>query len=91
VDELETKGIKRIFGLSHNGYGPDMELAANTHGIDLIVGGHSHSFLGDSNNPLSEGPYPTVIKNLKGENTLIVQVAMVCIELCGSRTKKYDF
>ncbi|KAF8979722.1 hypothetical protein BGZ46_005125 [Entomortierella lignicola] len=73
VDELQAKGIKRIFGLSHNGYGPDMELAANTHGVDLIVGGHSHSYLGDPENPLYEGPYPTVIKNLKGENTLIVQ------------------
>ncbi|KAF8926284.1 hypothetical protein BGZ58_011313 [Dissophora ornata] len=73
VDELEAKGIKRIFGLSHNGYGPDMELAANTHGVDLIVGGHSHSYLGDPKNPNYEGPYPTVIKNLKGENTLVVQ------------------
>ncbi|KAF9107700.1 hypothetical protein BGX29_005217 [Mortierella sp. GBA35] len=73
VDELEAKGIKRILALSHNGYGPDMELAANTHGVDLIVGGHSHSYLGDAKNPLSQGPYPTIIKNLKGENTLIVQ------------------
>ncbi|ORZ14338.1 Metallo-dependent phosphatase-like protein [Lobosporangium transversale] len=73
VDELEAKGIKRILGLSHNGYGPDMELAAKTHGIDLIVGGHSHSYLGDPKNKMYEGPYPTVIKNLKGENTLIVQ------------------
>ncbi|KAF9313972.1 hypothetical protein BGZ91_006110 [Linnemannia elongata] len=73
VDELEAKGIKRILALSHNGYGPDMELAAGTHGVDLIVGGHSHSYLGDPSNPLSQGPYPTIIKNLKGENTLIVQ------------------
>ncbi|KAG0336479.1 hypothetical protein BG004_008055 [Podila humilis] len=73
VDELQAKGIKRIFGLSHNGYGPDMELAAKTHGVDLIVGGHSHSYLGDPQVPDYEGPYPTVIKNLKGENTLIVQ------------------
>ncbi|KAF9901523.1 hypothetical protein EC991_006060 [Linnemannia zychae] len=73
VDELEAKGIKRILALSHNGYGPDMELAANTHGVDLIVGGHSHSYLGDPLNPLSQGPYPTIIKNLKGKNTLIVQ------------------
>lgn len=51
-----------------------MILAANTHGIDLIVGGHSHSYLGDSSNPLSEGPYPTIVTNLKGEKTLIVQV-----------------
>ncbi|KAF9278188.1 hypothetical protein BGZ68_008741 [Mortierella alpina] len=71
VDELQAKGIKRILALSHNGYGPDMELAAKTHGVDLIVGGHSHSYLGDASNPLSEGPYPTVIKNTKGENTLI--------------------
>lgn len=74
VDELEAKGIKRILALSHNGYGPDMELAAKTHGVDLIVGGHSHSYLGDPKNPDYEGPYPTVIKNQKGENTLIVQV-----------------
>ncbi|KAF9146922.1 hypothetical protein BGX30_000006 [Mortierella sp. GBA39] len=73
VDELEAKGIKRILALSHNGYEPDMELAAGTHGVDLIVGGHSHSYLGDPSNPLSQGPYPTIIKNLKGENTLIVQ------------------
>ncbi|KAG0205977.1 hypothetical protein BGX28_002527 [Mortierella sp. GBA30] len=77
VDELEAKGIKRILALSHNGYGPDMELAANTHGVDLIVGGHSHSYLGDASNPLSEGPYPTVIKNLKGESTLIVQASFL--------------
>ncbi|CAO3571360.1 unnamed protein product [Mortierella alpina] len=73
VDELEAKGIKRILALSHNGYGPDMELAAKTRGVDLIVGGHSHSYLGDKSNPLSQGPYPTVIKNLAGDNTLIVQ------------------
>ncbi|KAF9351366.1 hypothetical protein BGX34_000638 [Mortierella sp. NVP85] len=73
VDILEAKGIKRILTLSHNGYKDDMQLAAATHGIDLIVGGHSHSYLGDKSNPLSEGPYPTIIKNLKGENTLIVQ------------------
>ncbi|KAF9945506.1 hypothetical protein BGZ65_010655, partial [Modicella reniformis] len=73
IDELQAKGIKRILGLSHHGYAPDMELAAKTRGLDLIIGGHSHSYLGDPNNPLYEGPYPTVVKNLDGENTLVVQ------------------
>ncbi|KAF9898124.1 hypothetical protein BX616_004459, partial [Lobosporangium transversale] len=67
VDELEAKGIKRILGLSHNGYGPDMELAAKTHGIDLIVGGHSHSYLGDPKNKMYEGPYPTRIDGWRKE------------------------
>ncbi|KAK3828810.1 MAG: 5'-nucleotidase [Benniella sp.] len=73
IDELQGKGIKRILALSHNGYNPDMELAAKTRGLDLIVGGHSHSYLGDPKSPLYQGPYPTVVKNLDGDNTLIVQ------------------
>ncbi|KAG0334251.1 hypothetical protein BG000_008488 [Podila horticola] len=73
VDELQAKGYKRILALSHHGYQNDKELAANTHGIDLIVGGHSHTYLGDKKNKLYQGEYPTVVKNLKNEDTLIVQ------------------
>ena len=54
-----------------------MELAAKTRGLDLIVGGHSHSYLGDPKNPLYQGPFPTTIKSLDGENTLIVQVMVL--------------
>ncbi|KAG9293103.1 hypothetical protein G9A89_016465 [Geosiphon pyriformis] len=75
VDELHAKGIKRILTLSHNGYDQDKILAANTHGVAVHVGGHSHSFLSsrvdDAN--IAAGPYPTIIKNAKGEDTLIVQ------------------
>ncbi|GBC07110.1 hypothetical protein RclHR1_07260001 [Rhizophagus clarus] len=74
VDELHSKGIKRILTLSHNGYGPDKELAASTYGIAVHVGGHSHTLLAnDSTLPGYGGPYPTVIKNAKGEDALIVQ------------------
>lgn len=65
--------------LSHNGYGPDKKLAASTHGVAVHVGGHSHTLLAndttlpDYNN--ARGPYPTVVKNAKGEDTLIVQVS----------------
>jgi len=76
VDELHNKGIKRIFTLSHNGYKPDMKLAANTHGIAVHIGGHSHTLLAnDTSLPdydLASGPYPTVVKNSKGDDTLIV-------------------
>ncbi|KAG0290900.1 hypothetical protein BGZ96_005658 [Linnemannia gamsii] len=73
IDELTAKGYKRIIAVSHNGYESDMELAAKTRGLDLIVGGHSHSYLGDPKSALYQGPYPTLIKNLDGEDTLIVQ------------------
>ena len=33
--------------LSHQGYEEDHQLAALTHGVDLIIGGHSHTFVED--------------------------------------------
>ncbi|KAJ2077319.1 hypothetical protein H4R24_005200 [Coemansia sp. RSA 988] len=74
VAELRRQGITSIIAVSHNGYHEDMDVAANTHGLGLIVGGHSHTYL--SLNPLEPdagGPYPTIVKNLDGHNTYIVQ------------------
>ncbi|KAJ3319655.1 hypothetical protein HDV06_006148 [Boothiomyces sp. JEL0866] len=71
VEELQSKGIKKIICVSHNGYWDDQELARNTRGIDLIVGGHSHTLLSDSKN--AAGPYPTKIMNKDGKSTYIVQ------------------
>ncbi len=34
-----------VIALTHIGYGQDQRLAAQTPGIDLIIGGHSHTFL----------------------------------------------
>ncbi|KAK3811436.1 MAG: Metallo-dependent phosphatase-like protein [Linnemannia gamsii] len=75
--------IIEIYGIGVIGYitpsrimatDPDMEVAAKTRGLDLIVGGHSHTYLGnDPKDPLYGGPYPTKIKNLDGEETFIVQ------------------
>ncbi|CAG8500254.1 13897_t:CDS:2 [Racocetra persica] len=77
VDEVHSLGINRILTLSHNGYKPDKELAAKTRGIAVHIGGHSHSFLSNDitskDYSLIEGPYPTIVKNAGGEDTLIVQ------------------
>ncbi|RKP06215.1 Metallo-dependent phosphatase-like protein, partial [Thamnocephalis sphaerospora] len=74
IDEIKAKGIKRIFAVSHNGYREDMDLAARTRGLDLIVGGHSHTYLSmDPNEPGSGGLYPTKVTNLDGRTTYVVQ------------------
>ncbi|CAG8738206.1 6001_t:CDS:2, partial [Ambispora leptoticha] len=52
-------------------------LAARTYGVAVHIGGHSHTLL--SNDTISEdyhlaaGPYPTIVKNAIGEDTLVVQ------------------
>lgn len=63
VSELSSQGINKIILLSHLGYLADQEVAKRVPGIDVIVGGHSHTLLGeftDKNLPKSEGNYPTL-------------------------------
>ncbi len=47
VDLLQARGINRIVALTHIGNARDLALAAKVNGLDAIVGGHSHSLLGD--------------------------------------------
>lgn len=69
--ELEKAGVTHIIAVMHVGYEADQALARAVPAIDVIVGGHTHSVLGD--HPHSEGPYPTVIAHDDGSKTLVVQ------------------
>ena len=66
----EDEHCDLVICLSHLGYNSksdritDMKLASKTKNIDLIIGGHSHTFL----------PKPTITKNMDGENVLVNQV-----------------
>ena len=76
IEQLEEKGINKIILLTHIGYDNDIELASMLSGADVIVGGHTHSVLGDLSSVGldSEGEYPTVVSGADGEDVLIVQV-----------------
>lgn len=74
VEEFEKMGINKIIAITHIGFNDnanvdnDLLLAAHVDGIDVIVGGHSHTEL----------PEPVIINNdengkAKEEPTVIVQ------------------
>ncbi|WP_299841460.1 bifunctional UDP-sugar hydrolase/5'-nucleotidase [uncultured Jannaschia sp.] len=65
VDRLTEDGVNKIVVLSHSGYETDKEVAANTTGVDVIVGGHTNTLLGDMEG--AEGPYPTMV----GETAIV--------------------
>ncbi len=76
VDELTSAGVNKIILLTHSGFDFDKESATKMRGIDVIVGGHSHTLLGQVNIPNfngSRGAYPTIVKDKAGQNVLIVQ------------------
>lgn len=76
VRKLKAAGVNKIIGLGHYGYGEDQKLARSVTDLDLIVGGHTHTFLYTGtppSNDVPEGEYPTVVKHEDGTQTLIVQ------------------
>lgn len=72
VAELEAEGINKIILLSHVGYVRDQEIAAAVDGIDVIVGGHSHTLLSNTGEGVA-GAYPTMVANPSGTDVPIVQ------------------
>lgn len=65
VQHLEELGINKIIALSHLGYTVEHQLAQEVDGIDVLVGGHSHTELPEG--VLVEKDEPTVIVQ-SGEN-----------------------
>ena len=75
IDALQADGIEHIVLLTHQGYENDKAMAAQLSGVDVIIGGDSHSLLGDFANVgfTASGPYPTVTTNRDGETVCIGQ------------------
>ena len=70
IDELKTQGIRHIIALTHQGYEADKAMAAKLTDVDVIIGGDSHSLLGDFKSvgiASSSGSYPSVATNMNGE------------------------
>ncbi|HNW83155.1 MAG TPA: bifunctional metallophosphatase/5'-nucleotidase [bacterium] len=92
VRELKNKGVSRIFVLSHLGFEEDNILAQKVEGIDVIIGGHSHSAMGFSGIDCvpTEGNYPETVKDPAGRTVLIVQ-AWDQARALGIIDLKFDF
>ena len=60
VDFLTEAGVNIIILLSHSSYEVDKMIAANTTGVDVIVGGHDNAYLSNISDR-AKGPYPTVV------------------------------
>ncbi len=78
IDALRAKNINKIILLSHIGYDYDKQVAARLSGVDVVVGGDSHTLLGPDalrttgvGSPA--GNYPTRITDKDGKPVCVVQ------------------
>ncbi|MBN8621051.1 MAG: metallophosphoesterase, partial [Anaerolineae bacterium] len=72
VDELTEQGINKIILMSHIGQGADETIVAQVSGVDIIIGGHSHTLLSNAYSA-GEAEYPVVMQDKDGNNVYIVQ------------------
>lgn len=79
VNRLRASGVNKIILMSHIGYGYDVELAPKFEGVDVIVGGDSHTLLGPTNmaayklSATAGGAYPTRLTGKDGKPVCVVQ------------------
>lgn len=77
INRLTAQGVKYIVLQTHDGYDKDLQLAKTLKGVDIIIGGDSHTLLGPSaltQFGLSpQGPYPTQAHNADGDLVCVVQ------------------
>lgn len=73
VDELTKSGIDHIVLLTHYGYGNELDLATKIDGVDVIIGGDSHTLLGDFADVglNAAGPYPTIVTGVGGKSVCV--------------------
>lgn len=62
VAAMEEQGVNKIIALTHVGATQDLKLAEEVPGIDVIVGGHSHTLF--ANDVEGAMAYPTMVGNV---------------------------
>ena len=73
---LKSIGVNILIALGHSGFTKDLEIAEKVEDIDLVIGGHTNTFLWNGTSPdveKPEGPYPTLVKQKSGRLVPAVQ------------------
>ncbi|KAM4542225.1 snake venom 5'-nucleotidase-like [Odontesthes bonariensis] len=76
VDKLETLGLNKIIALGHSGFDVDQDIAKRVRGVDVVIGGHTNTFLYSGTPPSTEVPaglYPSMVRSNDGRNVPVVQ------------------
>jgi len=78
IDKLRAQGINKIVVMSHVGYGYDLQIVPKLSGVDVVVGGDSHTLLGPDTLSTTGvgtpgGAYPTRLADKDGKNVCVVQ------------------
>ncbi|XP_066597555.1 protein 5NUC-like isoform X2 [Prorops nasuta] len=73
---LKASGVEILIALGHSGFETDQRIAREVEDIDLVIGGHTNTFLYTGKQPdveVPEGLYPFEVTQPSGRKTYVVQ------------------
>ncbi|XP_017295470.1 5'-nucleotidase [Kryptolebias marmoratus] len=76
VHKLRTLGVNKIIALGHSGFAVDRLIARKVRDVDVVIGGHTNTFLFTGPPPSQEipaGPYPFIVESEDGRKVPVVQ------------------
>ncbi|XP_023287861.1 apyrase [Orussus abietinus] len=91
--KLKDRGVDIIVVLDHCGLEIDRIIAKKCPDVDLIVGGHSHTFLYSGTPPLNDVPedeYPVVVQQETTNRTVLIVQASAFTRYLGNLTVWFD-
>lgn len=92
INHLEQQGVSKIVLLTHLGFERDLAIASQLDGVDVVVGGHSHSYLADLTawNKGADLRYATWVPNKTRASRTCVITAGQYTHLIGAVTLSFD-
>ncbi|NPC91847.1 bifunctional 2',3'-cyclic-nucleotide 2'-phosphodiesterase/3'-nucleotidase [Bacillus sp. WMMC1349] len=85
----KTENINKVIALTHLGYNRDLELAKKVKGIDLIIGGHTHTLVDQLK--VVPNKEPTIVAQVKDYGQFLGRVDLVFDRSGIVQTKKSCF
>lgn len=90
--KLKEQGVNILIAVGHSGFEIDKKIAREVEDIDLVIGGHTNTFLYSGKQPdleIPESLYPTEVKQKSGRSVYVVQ-AYAYTKYLGNFTVKFD-
>ncbi|XP_075718221.1 5'-nucleotidase [Rhinoderma darwinii] len=76
VSKVLTLGVNKVIALGHSGFETDKLIAQKVRGVDVVVGGHTNTFLYTGTPPSNDvpvGKYPFIVNSDDGRSVPVVQ------------------
>lgn len=90
--QLKSQGVNILIAVGHSGFEMDKKIGREVEDIDIVIGGHTNTFLYNGIQPdleVPEGLYPTEVIQKSGRKVYVVQ-AYAYTKYLGNLTVTFD-